>query len=230
MGGNVRFILDKEDKRYTSKVYTSCIGALVSHHALWASDWQRYSEVLSYYEVPEQDDLTEENIIDHYGMVYINWDTKEIHQFMDDYAFEGFYVSNMSFEARGNVIYSKDLPQDCWEVNALLLNLKNKNTLARIECYARDENNDYIDFYVYYNRKVNGTEIVKMIEEFRKIEESPQLLSKYGLKASIDVSSFKKITLDKFMMCETNWNLELHRSSQEKWKEVGKKIKGFPQL
>lgn len=69
-----------------------------------------------------------------------------------------------------------------------------------------------------------------MILNYRKIEGTPQLMEKYGLEASIDLSQFNEIIMNRFPLSTNDWSLSTHKDWSKNWKEISSNIKGFPVL
>ena len=105
MGGTARFILDKDNKRYTKVLNTGAMSVINSLPSLWNRDFDNFKKALEYYELLNKEELHSGNIFKDYGTLYINWNNKEIHQIMEDYYFNGHFLSSVSLEVKGKVLY-----------------------------------------------------------------------------------------------------------------------------
>lgn len=206
MSGFVRIIVDKDDIRYSSRINASTACFINSNHHLWNYSWDGFKDVLSFYEADKQDKLTDETLSEHYGTLYINWNRKEIHQVQSDYYFNGFYISSLSLDLKGRILYGSELPNDHYEINNFLLNLSNVNTSKEIDCYCQDGDQSF-DFKIYFNKTVNTEAVVNVIKDYRKIENDISILKDYHLESNIDLDIIKDklITIVMFPATNKNW-------------------------
>lgn len=126
----------------------------------------------------------------------INFDTNEIKQ-ESNYVFDGFYIPTMFFEIRDNINSSNYL---IWKL--LEKNLK-ANTLNKEIHFYYVENGNFIDGYINcYN--LETIDFIDLIKNYRKIEDSPNLILKYGIELNTHIYD-REINLVKFVFQPKNW-------------------------
>lgn len=231
MGGSARIIVDKDGNRYTSEISTSKIKAILSHPSLWSKNDERFDELLRYFEITDNEALTEENILPEYGMAYINWDKSVCYQIMDDYSFIGFYVSSVLLELKGCVMSHPDTPDDLHDINMLLLNIAQGHVPLRIECHGKTKKDEQgVDFDLVQTRKIKSQDIVSLIEDSYVIEDNPKSITDYGFKPDkdIDLSNLEFLHMVMFPAKPKGWTIHHYSPSRDDWRAIINKIAELP--
>lgn len=230
MGGNVRIIVDKDNKRRTAKVYTDTAKAILSHYSLWSSDSEKFDEVLDFYEVGSED-LTPENLAYGYGMAYIDWDNKVCHQFMGDYYFDGYFLSSLRLELMERVCYQEDFPPEYMDFNVFLQGLHNGAYKKEILTHVKYKDGKSVDLKYFLCKKINTQTLIDMFENLRNIESKPELMENFGFKASEDITleNIDFIDFYKFPVNLESWENKIYGDNwEEKLKENLSKFPNMP--
>tara|TARA_B100000700_G_C15044950_1_gene857402 strand:+ start:602 stop:1339 length:738 start_codon:yes stop_codon:yes gene_type:complete len=244
MGGTARFILDKDNKRYTKIISTGAMSVINSLPSLWNRDWKRFKQSLEYYELLNEEILNVDNFFEQYGTLYINWNNKEIHQLMEDYSFEGHFIPSVSLEIKGNVLYPKDFPEEYYEINCLYSNLKNENIKNIIQCYYMENKEDIFsldnkskDFNIIVDKNISFKEIVNFLYYSYEIEKDINFLENFpSLSIDKDLSELqnKIINFVKFPINDNNKNWKhfhyKNRNIHDEYLSILKNIKDLKNI
>lgn len=126
----------------------------------------------------------------------INFDTNEIKQ-ESNYIFDGFYIPTMFFEIRDNINSNN---YSIWKL--LEKNLK-ANTLNKVIHFYYIENGNCIDGYINCDC-LEIIDFIDLIKNYRKIEDSPNLILKYGIELNT-YNYDNEINLVKIAFNPKNW-------------------------
>lgn len=204
MNNSPLLILSKDTKKYYIALSERQIKGILSHPSLWTHNWQEFHQLLMLYGFQEEQ-LANFDISHELSNAYIDWDNATCHQFMGDHVFDGFGISLLSLDLKGRVYYGDDFPESLRDINMFLENLRLGNIANYIESTAHMKDGTRKDIKVFFDLSNFCSVATFFIEQNRKVEENPVLMSDFHLYTDIDINNVKSIIFHHFPLSPKSW-------------------------